>query len=176
LSLQNGDVDLNDRCLILRGTKNGKDRLVPFTDTLADVCKNYLKRKNNLPIINIDSDDHPFFVTLNGSRCKRDSVYKWFRKTLDRAGIPFTGNRRGPRVHDVRHSFSCHSFVKLADDGMDLYCSWPYLSAYLGHQSLEATEQYVRLTAQLYPELLKDADRLYVNILPNINNNQNQIL
>jgi integrase/recombinase XerD len=176
LSLQNCDVDLNDKCLILRGTKNRKDRLVPFTDTLTDVCKDYLKYKNKLPIINIDGDDHPFFVTLNGSRCKRDSVYKWFRKTLNRAGIPFTGNRRGPRVHDVRHSFSCHSFVKLADEGMDLYCSWPYLSAYLGHQSLEATEQYVRLTAQLYPELLKDADRLYVNILPNINNNQNQIL
>jgi len=74
----------------------------------------------------------------------------------------------------VRHSFACHSFVKLADDGLDLYCSWPYLSAYLGRQSLEATEQYVRLTAQLYPELLKDADRLYVDILPNINNKQNQ--
>ena len=116
----------------------------------------------------IDNEYSPFFVSLNGACCKRDTVYQWFRKILNRAGIPFMGNRRGPRVHDVRHSFACHSFVKLSDDGMDLYCSWPYLSTYLGHQSLEATEQYVRLTAQLYPELLKGSDKLYIDILPDV--------
>jgi integrase/recombinase XerD len=168
VSLTNKDVSINDKCLTLKETKNGKERLVPFTDTLASVCKDYLQHRNRLHIVNIDNEDHPFFVTLNGSCCKRNSIYTWFRKTLDRAGIPFKGNRHGPRVHDVRHSFACHSFVKLADDGIDIYSSWPYLSTYLGHQSLEATEQYVRLTTQLYPELLKDADRLYADILPNI--------
>ncbi len=74
----------------------------------------------------------------------------------------------------LRHSFSCHSFVKLSDEGMDLYCSWPYLSTYLGHQSLKATEQYVRLTAQTYPELLKDTDRLYVDVFPDINNDNSK--
>jgi len=176
LFLKNKDININDKCLTLRETKNGKERLVPFTDTLADVCKDYLQHRNKLPILNIDNGDYPFFVTLNGSCCRRDTVYTWFRKILDRAAIPFTGNRHGPRVHDVRHSFACHSFVKLSDNEMDLYCSWPYLSTYLGHQSLEATEQYVRLTAQLYPELLKDADRLYADILPNINDQQNQKL
>ena len=172
LFLKNKDVSISNKCLTLRETKSGKERLVPFTNSLADVCNDYLQHRNRLPIIGVDNDDSPFFVSLNGTCCKRDAVYKWFRKILDRAGIPFTGNRHGPRVHDVRHSFACHSFVKLSDDGMDLYCSWPYLSAYLGHQSLESTEQYVRLTAQLYPELLKDCDRLYVNILPDITNQQ----
>jgi hypothetical protein len=59
---------------------------------------------------------------------------------------------------------------------MDLYCSWPYLSTYLGHQSLRATEQYVRLTEQLYPELLKGTERLYVDILPNITATQTETL
>jgi integrase/recombinase XerD len=168
LFLKNKDVNINDKCLTLRETKNGKDRLVPFTDSLANVFTDYLEHRNQLPIVDIDSEDSPFFVSLNGSCCQYASVYDWFRKILDRAGIPFTGNRHGPRVHNVRHSFACHSFIKLSDEGMDLYCSWPYLSAYLGHQSLESTEQYVRLTAQMYPELLKDTDRLYVNVLPNI--------
>jgi integrase/recombinase XerD len=84
------------------------------------------------------------------------------------ADIPFTGNRKGPRIHDIRHSFACHSFLKLSDEGMDLYCSWPYLSTYLGHQSLESTEQYIRLTSQMYPELLKGTDGLYVDVLPEI--------
>lgn len=172
LVLKNKDVNINDKCLTLRETKSGKDRLVPFTDSLKSVCTHYLQHRDKLPVIGITNADNPFFVSLNGSCCKRDTVYHWFRKILDHAGIPFTGNRHGPRVHDVRHSFACHSFVKLSDNGMNLYCSWPYLSTFLGHQSLESTEQYVRLTAQLYPELLKDCDSLYVNILPGITDPQ----
>ncbi|MDP3643149.1 MAG: tyrosine-type recombinase/integrase [Bacteroidota bacterium] len=126
-----------------------------------------------LTVANIDKNDHPFFVTLNGKNCTHSAIYRWFRKILNQAGIPFTGNRQGPRIHDIRHSFACHSFVKLSDEGMDLYCSWPYLSIYLGHRSLESTEQYVRLTAQMYPELLKDADSLYVDVFPD-NNPYNQ--
>lgn len=172
LFLKNRDVNINDKCLTLKETKNGKDRLVPFTDSLANVCKDYLRHRNKLPVIGLNNEDSPFFVTLNGTCCKRDSVYHWFRKILNSTAIPFTGNRQGPRVHDVRHSFACHSFVKLSDDGLDLYCSWPYLSTYLGHQSLEATEQYVRLTSQLYPELLRDSDKMYVDIIPDITNQQ----
>lgn len=171
LSLKNQDINLTDKYLILRVTKSGKERLVPFTDTLANVCQDYLEQRNKLPIISIDGKDSPFFVKLNGGCCKHKAIYTWFRKILNLAGISFTGNRYGPRVHDIRHSFACHSFVKLSDEGMDLYCSWPYLSTYLGHQSLESTEQYIRLTAQMYPELLKDTDRLYVNVLPDINYN-----
>jgi len=63
---------------------------------------------------------------------------------------------------------ACHSFVKLSEEGLDLYCSWPYLSTYLGHQSLESTERYVKLTADLYPELLKDGSNIYMDILPSI--------
>ena len=176
LSLKNKDVSINDKYLILRETKNGKDRLVPFTDTLVNVCKDYLVHRNSLPVVGINSEDSPFFVSINGICCKHSSVYEWFRKILVRAGIPFKGNRHGPRVHDVRYSFACHSFVKLSEEGVDLYCSWPYLSTYLGHQSLEATEQYVRLTAQMYPELLKGADTLYVNVLPDINDQQKERL
>ncbi len=173
LFLKNMDVNIYDKCLTLKETKNGKDRLVPFTDSLANVCKDYLQYRNKLPIVDLDNEDRPFFVTLNGASCKRDRVYQWFRKILDRAAIPFMGNKHGPRVHDIRHSFAYHSFVKLSDDGMDLYCSWPYLCTYLGHQSLESTEQYVRLTSQLYPELLRDSDKMYVDILPDITNQQN---
>lgn len=174
LSLKNKDINLTDKYLILRKTKNGKERLMPFTDTLANVCQDYLEHRNKLPIIGIDGKDSPFFVKLNGGCCRHSAIYNWFRKILNLSGISFSGNRHGPRVHDIRHSFACHSFVKLSDEGMDLYCSWPYLSTYLGHQSLESTEHYVRLTAQMYPELLKDTDRLYVNVLPDINNDNSK--
>lgn len=168
LSLKNKDVNMSCRCLALKDTKNGKDRLVPMSDSLTVVCKDYLEHRDKLPVNGLKRENGPFFVSLNGGVCKHGAVHRWFRKVLVLAGIPFTGNRKGPRIHDIRHSFACHSFLKLSDEGVDLYCSWPYLSTYLGHQSLESTEQYIRLTSQMYPELLKDTDRLYVDVLPDI--------
>jgi integrase len=168
LSLKNKDVDVNRKCLTLKDTKNGKDRLVPMSASLTAVCKDYLEHRDKLPVHGMKHDKAPFFVSLNGGTCKHEAVHKWFQKVLALAEIPFMGNRKGPRIHDIRHSFACHSFLKLSDEGADLYCSWPYLSTYLGHQSLEATEQYIRLTEQMYPELLKDTDGLHVDVLPDI--------
>ena len=168
LSLKNKDVNISGKCLTLRDTKNGKERLVPMSASLTSVCIEYLEHRDKIPVSGLNRENGPFFVSLNGGVCKPGAVYSWFRKVLMLADIPFTGNRKGPRIHDIRHSFACHSFLKLSDEGMDLYCSWPYLSTYLGHQSLESTEQYIRLTSQMYPELLKDTDELYVDILPDI--------
>jgi integrase/recombinase XerD len=168
LFLKNKDVDINGKHLTLRDTKNNKDRLVPISPSLAAVCKTYLENRSSLPLRGLEGDNRPFFVSLNGASCKHDAVYNWFRKVLVIAGIPFTGKRKGPRIHDIRRTFACHSFIQLAEAGLDLYCSWPYLSTYLGHQSLESTEQYIRLTAQLFPELLKESDKLYVDILPDL--------
>lgn len=168
LTLQNKDVDPDAKCLTIRDSKNGKDRLVPISNSLTLVCLDYIKQRNKIPIVGLDLKTAPFLVSLNGRSCKSKAVYNWFRKILIIANIPFTGNRKGPRVHDIRHSTACHSFVKLSDEGLDLYCSWPYLSTYLGHQSLEATEQYIRMTSQMFPELLKYTDGLSVDILPDI--------
>ena len=168
LSLKNRDVDISRRCLTLKDTKNGKDRLVPMSDSLVVVCKDYLEQRNKLQVGGLRHENSPFFVSLNGGVCTQGAVHRWFRKVLLFAGIPFTGNRKGPRIHDIRHTFACHSFLKLSDEGMNLYCSWPYLSTYLGHQSLESTEQYIRMTSQMYPELLRETDGLYVDIIPDI--------
>ena len=168
LSLQNKDVNISGKYLTLIDTKNGKDRLVPISDSLTAVCKDYLTHRDKLPVNGLKRQNGPFLVSLNGGVCQYTAVHRWFRKVLGMAGIPFTGNRKGPRIHDIRHTFACHSFLKLSDEGVDLYCSWPYLSTYLGHQSLESTEQYIRLTSQMYPELLRDTDGLYIDILPDI--------
>ncbi len=168
LALKNKDVNISGRCLTLIDTKNGQDRLVPMSDSLTAVCNDYLEHRDKLPVNELNRKNGPFLVSLNGGVCKHAAVHRWFRMVLEIAGIPFTGNRKGPRIHDVRHTFACHSFLKLSDEGVDLYCSWPYLSTYLGHRSLESTEQYIRMTSQMYPELLRETDGLYVDILPDI--------
>jgi hypothetical protein len=56
----------------------------------------------------------------------------------------------------------------MAESGVDLYSTFPILSTFLGHQSLSATNSYVRLTAEMYPGLLKDIDMVCLNVFPDI--------
>jgi site-specific recombinase XerD len=162
LALVNRNVNLRDNYFILRDTKNGTDRLIPFSDSLSAVLQEYLSYRNKLPI-NI-SGETPFFVTLRGSFCDRDRIYRRFCKVLILANIP----KDRVRVHDLRHTFAVHSLATMAEAGMDLYCSLPVLSTYLGHQSLKATNSYVRLTADMYPELIKKMDLICFNVFPKL--------
>ncbi len=162
LSLLNEDINIAERNFILRDTKNGKDKIVPFTDSLAVVLEEYVYYRNKLPI-NI-SGKTPFFVTLRGVKCERDNIYRRFCKVLYLAGIP----KDKIRIHDFRHSFAVHSLARMAEQGLDIYCSLPILSTYLGHQSLKATNNYVRLTSDMYPELINKMDIVSFDIFPKI--------
>ena len=59
----------------------------------------------------------------------------------------------GPRVHDLRHTFACHSLDQMVRSGMDAFCALPYLSTYMGHKGIESTEIYLRLTADHFEEI-----------------------
>jgi site-specific recombinase XerD len=56
----------------------------------------------------------------------------------------------------------------MAHNGMDLYSSLPIISACLGHKSLSATEQYVRLTSEMYPELVEQCSPINAFVYPKI--------
>jgi integrase len=69
-------------------------------------------------------------------------------------------------MHDLRHTFCVNALLKLSEAGMDLYYSMPVLSTYVGHKSVEATNRYVRLTSELYPQLLTKVNTAYQYIFP----------
>jgi hypothetical protein len=56
----------------------------------------------------------------------------------------------------------------MAESGIDMYSTLPILSIFLGHQSLSATDTYVRLTAEMNPGLLKDIDLVCLDLFPEI--------
>lgn len=58
--------------------------------------------------------------------------------------------------------------MKMAKTGLDLYYMLPLLSTYMGHKSVGATERYVRLTQEMYPELLNDERKLCAYVFPEI--------
>jgi len=172
LALKNADVDFDRRCLYIRKSKNGQERIAPLSDTLEEVLKQYLHYRNQMPISHINDAKGYFFVSPNGTNCRQGNVYTWFRKALAISAIPHIGDHQGPRVHDLRHTFAVHSLTQMARSGLDLYYSLPLLSTFLGHKSLNATEQYVRLTVEMYPDLLKDEKGICAYIFPKTKTNE----
>lgn len=163
VALKGQDVHLEDQYLIVRHSKNGKERMVPFSDSLADVLRQY---RQSLPVR--PAEDAPFFVKRNGHPCRAKTIYEGFRRVLREAGIPHGGKGQGPRLHDLRHVFALRSLVAMAEAGLDLYYALPILSEYLGHQSLEATDRYVRLVADLYPAILAQVNTLCAGVFPEV--------
>jgi len=141
-----------------------------MSGSLEEGLKQYLHYRNRMPIPRIKDTNGYFFVSANGTNCLQGSIYNWFRRALAISGIPHTGDHQGPRVHDLRHTFAVHALVQMAKSGLDLYYSLPLISTFLGHKSLGATDHYVRLTAEMYPDLLKDEKGICAYVFPKYDN------
>lgn len=152
----------------MRDSKNGKEPLIPISESLTAVCKEYVRYRDKLPVPKAKSIY--LFVSLNGNKCSYRSITALFKKRLKRGGIPYVGRNGLPRIHDLRHTFAVTSLATMAEEGIDLYASLPVLSNHLGHQSLEETNHYVRLTANMYPELLNDVHSLCLDVFPKFKN------
>ena len=161
LSLKSEDVNLTDGYITIHETKNGEARCLPLSDSLQIVLNQYATHCRRAAC-----GREYFFVKRNGERCSGSTIYKKFRKILFRAGISHGGKGKGPRLHDLRHTFSVHSLAHMAEQGLDLYYCLPLLSKYLGHKSLAATDSYVRLTAEMYPRLLDEVNRICAFVFP----------
>ena len=165
LALLRDDFNLRERYILLRDTKNGKDRIIPISASLTKVCAGYLECRKRFPI-KIKTD--LFFVHPNGKKCTARQTYRWFRRVLFNAGIPHQGKHQGPHIHHLRHTFSVHSLATMAEANYDLNYSLPVLSTYLGHQSVAATDKYVRLTAEMYPSIIAKVNKIIPLVYPDI--------
>lgn len=163
LNLRNSNIDFEDGVLFIRGSKFNKDRLVPMSKPLVDMFAKYHALFNS----NLSPADY-CFRNKKGTPLTRDAVYKMYRNLLWTARISHGGKGKGPRLHDFRHAFCVHTLLKQVKNGVDLYITLPILSVYVGHNSVRATQRYVRLTAEAYPELIEKVSRTCAYVIPEV--------
>jgi len=72
-----------------------------------------------------------------------------FLQVLRRLGLRGPSGQRGPRIHDMRHSFAVSRLLAWHRNGANLYAKLPTLSTYLGHSTVTGTEVYLHATAEL---------------------------
>lgn len=169
LSLKSEDVNLSGRYIKILDSKNKKERLLPISKSLTEVLITYVWYKNHLsPAYH----NNYFFIKTDGRKLSSNLVRTHFKRCLDIAGIFGEDNLTRPRIHDFRHTFAVNSLAKIVESGNDSYIALPILSKYLGHSSVEATNTYVRLTAKMYPDVIKNLELYIPNVYPKIGDNE----
>jgi integrase len=160
LHLQVRDADLDQGIVTVRQGKFRKDRLVPLALSLVHRLRKYAARFDNRPL------DTIFFPAPNGGTFSLRTVYGLFRELLLKCGIAHAGRGKGPRVHDLRHTFAVHTLLRWYRDGEDLDAKLPLLATYLGHQHLSGTQRYLHLTAELFPEIKARLEAVFGEVIP----------
>lgn len=151
INLDTDDVDLNTAVLRVRNTKFRKSRLVPVHSSTCAVLQEYQEKRNSLvPILNSPA----FFISQRRSRLTYGSVVATFIACARQAGIRNEVGR-GPRIHDLRHTFAVKRVLAWYRDGDDVQSKLSLLADYMGHAHFEDTTYYLTAGSEIMAEASK---------------------
>lgn len=142
------NVDLDNGILTIYGSKFDKDRLVPMSPEITNICRAYSEKVHAH-----SSGDAIYLPNTHNTIYEKRCFYSVYRDLLWKAGISHGGRGNGPRLHDLRHTFAVHCLRKWVEEDADITALLPYLSSYLGHKGLQETAYYLRLTADMFPQV-----------------------
>ena len=155
LSLDVADIDFVQGVLTLRRGKLGKQRLLPVSDSTILQLRSYAAERNRL----LGTQPDPFFVSDQGGRVTDCSARYNFAVVCQSIGLrmpeKFNRHGRGPRIHDLRHTFAVRTLLNWYRTGKDPAREMIKLIAYLGHDKPAYTYWYF----EAVPELLDLARR-----------------
>lgn len=171
LALKMKDVDLDAGVLILRHTKGNKQRLVPMHASLISIMSNYCM------IMGVVGNPEAllFPSTLPDVPMSTNAALHRFESILKLADISLPGRKkhhRGPCMHCFRHVFVFKSFINAERAGHKIDDSVPYLSIYLGHDSLRETEKYLKFSSEMYPDAMELFEDYTSNIFPEVDHEE----
>ena len=153
-------VDLVSGILTIQQSKFRKDRLVPMTAAMTERLRRYAS------LVNDQSGNAYFFPSPRSGSYHRHTIYQMFRQLLWKCGISHGGRGRGPRLHDIRHTFAVHRLLAWYKEGVDLHAKLPVLATYMGHHSITDTQMYLQLTAELFPYLTERVEESFGQVIP----------
>lgn len=151
VKMKMSDVDFTNGILRMLNTKGDKHRLVPMSDSMTDILQKYCMAMGLIK----NHNSWLFPSAMHAGHISDRSVKHRFEKILKGNGIQLNNRKkyeRGPCLHCFRHLFAFKSFAQAERAGRRLDDAIPYLSIYLGHDSLDETSKYLKFSNELFPE------------------------
>jgi integrase len=154
VALKNQDVDLMQRLLTVRHSKNLPMRLVPIARDTAEHLGDYQKARD--ACFGPSDALQAFFRSSSGKQATCYLFQNTFRRIRKKAGLVGAGVLGSvPRLHDFRHTFACHHLLQAYRQRRDIDDAVHGLSVYLGHATLEGTYWYLTAIPALFEQCVK---------------------
>lgn len=168
ISLRWKDVDLESGVLTIRKAKSLKERFVPMDASTTKMLKIF----RNMVFYQNICHDYLFESNIkSGNHFTHMAFQLWFKAVLDAANvihIELDRHRRGICPHCLRHTFTHNSFLKSEQNGRRFEDTAPFLSAYLGHDSLQETEAYLSANYSIYTKSHQRISDEIENLFPEV--------
>jgi integrase/recombinase XerD len=152
ITLDRQHVDLSQGLLTIHHAKGDRVRLLPLHSSTCTMLRKFECLRNR---VCPQPRSPTFFVSETGDRLNDNWVRIWFAQVSRQIGLRGPMDRRGPRIHDLRHRFAIKAMLKWYRTGKDVEAHLPELATYLGHQHVSDTYWYLSAT----PELLQEVTR-----------------
>jgi integrase len=151
-----GDVDLTSGVITIRHGKHGNSRYNPISESTKARLTAYSKECVRL----FGGHNEAFFISEEGKRLSDSCVRYNFSLVCKNIGMRpaqhFHRHGRGPRIHDLRHTFAVHTMLNWYRSGKDAAAEMIKLTTYLGHANPSSTYWYI----EAIPELLELASQM----------------
>jgi integrase/recombinase XerD len=124
------DLDLDSGFILIHG-KGDKERVVPLSTRVSDLVRSYILMVRPFYV----KGEDPGYLILNrfGSRMDANGVWAVVKRCLHLSGL-----KRNVSTHTFRHTCATH----MLKNGAPIR----HLQEMLGHESLESTQIYTRVT------------------------------
>jgi integrase len=149
------DLDFERSLLVIRQTKFGKSRLVPFGPRTEELLRGYLKTratKHGTP-----RPEDPLFTFGHGRPVHPGTISQTFHLLVPHLEMQILRGASPPRAHDLRHTFAVGTLLRWYRSGVDPGARLLHLSTFLGHVDPDSTAVYLTIT----PDLLEEANHRF---------------
>jgi integrase/recombinase XerD len=146
VSLQVGDIDSQLMQVHIRDAKGGKDRLIPLPQRTLQALRYYWQTHRHPRYLFPGKEGKP------NSLMDRGGIQKAMKKVISECNI-----HKSISPHNLRHSYATH----LLEQGLDLRS----VQHLLGHNSLNTTARYTRLTTITRKNTVESVNQLTNNLV-----------
>ena len=132
-------VDLRRRHVDVLWSKGRRSRRLPITGDVADVLDACDEASRSA----IGPGRATFFVSAAGTAVLPAAVGVTFNRIWDAARLSRARGGQQPVPYSFRHHFAYANIERWMASGVDVMTMLPYLSAFMGHATIDSTYYYV---------------------------------
>lgn len=148
--------NVTDDGLVISQTKFKKSRLLPLHPTTKLALDRYFATR-----LKVSSSSCALFISDQGTSPAYPTVIRVFLQLARSIGLRGAPGSRGPRIHDLRHTFAVRSLELCAHDAQAVGRHITALSTYMGHAHVTDTYWYLQSTPDLMAHMAMAGEALH---------------